>query len=242
MAVGIHKPGQGYWVRVLTACYLGVLFLAAAAWCASQAKLILENIPKSTFEINLSTATGTLSPGQTVTVSALNPADPTTFVAIGTAHVAAYDPANRRLTVDGVVPSTPATTPGGEPTMEWDRAKRIEVAGTAPGAPASFTSTFTGRASGVSAIEPVVLQGIVAGVVIAVGAVLTLMFVAWRPKAVDFLIATDMEMRKVNWSTRKDIVASTWVVIFTCVMLAVGLFIVDYGFKTFFQQIGILVK
>lgn len=241
MAVGIHKPGQGYWVRVLTACYLGVVVLAAAAWCASQARLILENIPKSTYELTLSSSTGALKPGDTVTFSAPNPAAADSFVNLGTARVVEYDDVNRRLKVSGVTPATPAV-PGADASMEWDRARRIEIPATTPGGPAAFSGVFNGRATGVAAIEPVVLQGIIAGVIIAIGAILVLMFVAWKPKTVDFLIATDMEMRKVNWSTRKDIVASTWVVIFTCFMLAVGLFIVDYGFKTFFQQIGILVK
>lgn len=240
MAVGIHKPGQGYWVRVLTACYLGVIFLAAAAWSASQAKLVLENIPKSAFELNVSGNTGTLAPGQTVTLVGPNPTAPDTTVAIGTARVVEFDEVNHRLKVNEVVSA--AGGGGADAPMEWDRARRIEVASAAPGGPPSFASSFNGRATGIAAIEPVVLQGIVAAVIIGVGAILTLMFVAWKPRTVDFLIATDMEMRKVNWSTRKDVVASTWVVIFTSVLLAVGLFVVDFGFKTFFQQIGILVK
>lgn len=32
MALGIYKPGQGYWVRVLSAVGLGALILATAAW------------------------------------------------------------------------------------------------------------------------------------------------------------------------------------------------------------------
>jgi preprotein translocase SecE subunit len=236
MAVGIHKPGQGYWVRVLTACYLGVLVLACAAWTASQARLILENIPKHTFELSVANQAGSVSPGQTVTLFAPVASDPNGFSSVGTARVVEFDAASHRLTLTDAVPAS------GSETMEWERARKIEVPPAAAGAPPVFTSTFNGRAAGVPVIEPVLLQGIIAATVIVLGTVLVLMFVAWNAKTVDFLIATDMEMRKVNWSTRKDVIASTWVVIFTSVLLAVGLFAVDYGFKTFFQVIGILVK
>jgi preprotein translocase SecE subunit len=237
MAVGIHKPGQGYWVRVLTACYLGVIVLAAAAWCASQAKLVLDTVPKSTFEVALASQTGTVAPGQTVGVMRASPANPEAFDQVGTARVASFDEANRRIRL------TDVTTTDASGAMEWDSTSRLQIAPAAAGAPPVFSGSYNGRyVDGVAAIEPVILQGIVGGVVIVVGAFLIFMFAAWKPKSVDFLIATDMEMRKVNWSTRKDVIGSTWVVILTATLLAIGLFVVDYGFKTLFQQIGILVK
>ena len=39
-------------------------------------------------------------------------------------------------------------------------------------------------------------------------------FIARKPsQTVDFMIATEGEMKKVNWSTRREILGSTWVVI-----------------------------
>lgn len=57
---------------------------------------------------------------------------------------------------------------------------------------------------------------------------------------VDFLIATEGEMKKVNWSSRKDVFGATRVVIFTVMALGLILFIVDYLFIQFFEAIGVL--
>ena len=56
----------------------------------------------------------------------------------------------------------------------------------------------------------------------------------------DFLIATEGEMKKVNWSSRKDTIGSTKVVIFLVVSLSIMLFVVDLFFMTFFNYIGVL--
>jgi preprotein translocase SecE subunit len=61
-----------------------------------------------------------------------------------------------------------------------------------------------------------------------------------RPRTVDFLIATDSEMKRVNWSTPREIRGSTYVVIGACFLLAAALFIFDLIFKTVFQSMGIL--
>ncbi|MBC7834538.1 MAG: preprotein translocase subunit SecE [Phycisphaerales bacterium] len=66
--------------------------------------------------------------------------------------------------------------------------------------------------------------------------------IAVRPASVDFLIATDSEVKKVNWSTRKDIKGSTFVVIGATFILAVFLFAIDVVFKSIFQAIDILAK
>ena len=56
----------------------------------------------------------------------------------------------------------------------------------------------------------------------------------------DFLIATEGEMKKVNWTSRKEIIGSTKVVVFVLVTMAVLLFVVDLFFMLFFNAIGIL--
>jgi len=60
------------------------------------------------------------------------------------------------------------------------------------------------------------------------------------PKYADFLIATEGEMKKVSWSTRKEIVTSTKVVIVTVILMAVFLAVVDFFFQIVFQRIGVL--
>jgi preprotein translocase subunit SecE len=60
------------------------------------------------------------------------------------------------------------------------------------------------------------------------------------PKSADFMIATEGEMKKVSWSTKKEIVSSTKVVIVTVLLMAVILAVVDIGFAKLFQTIGVL--
>ena len=59
-------------------------------------------------------------------------------------------------------------------------------------------------------------------------------------KSVDFFISTEGEMRKVNWSTRREVFGMTWVVISVAIVIAAILFVVDILFSTFFQWVGVL--
>ena len=62
-----------------------------------------------------------------------------------------------------------------------------------------------------------------------------------KPKVADFLIATEGEMKKVNWSTRREIMGSTWVVIGLTFFIAVLIFVLDYLiFTPFFRWINVL--
>jgi len=48
-----------------------------------------------------------------------------------------------------------------------------------------------------------------------------------KPKAADFLIATESEMKKVAWSSKAELVGSTIVVIVTVFLLAVFIYFAD---------------
>ncbi|MFQ6049008.1 MAG: preprotein translocase subunit SecE [Phycisphaerae bacterium] len=54
------------------------------------------------------------------------------------------------------------------------------------------------------------------------------------------MIATEGEMKKVSWSTRREVIGSTKVVIAVVIMLAVMLFVVDTVFAVFFNFIDVL--
>jgi preprotein translocase subunit SecE len=56
----------------------------------------------------------------------------------------------------------------------------------------------------------------------------------------DFMIATEGEMKKVSWSTKREIIGSTKVVIMFTVLLAMILFVVDFLFQMLFASIGVL--
>jgi len=61
-----------------------------------------------------------------------------------------------------------------------------------------------------------------------------------KPANVDFLIATDSEMKKVNWTSRKELIGSTKVVIVFMFLIATFLFLVDILFGYLFHVIGVL--
>ena len=79
-------------------------------------------------------------------------------------------------------------------------------------------------------LVPVGLCAIIAGII------------AWimnKPSVADFLIASEGEIKKVSWSTRKELTASTTVVIFVMLTVAILLALVDWAFILFFDKIGL---
>ena len=85
---------------------------------------------------------------------------------------------------------------------------------------------------------PVVRYGVPTLLVVGMG---WLMF--WlvnRPKTADFLIATESEMKKVSWSSKKEIIGSTKVVIVFTFILAAILYSTDVIFAGLFGWLGIM--
>jgi preprotein translocase SecE subunit len=79
---------------------------------------------------------------------------------------------------------------------------------------------------------------------VAGGVLAVFLFFCWRlmnkPTNVDFLIATDSEMKKVNWTTKKELIGSTKVVIIFVVLISLFLFTLDVLFGYFFHLIKVL--
>ena len=66
---------------------------------------------------------------------------------------------------------------------------------------------------------------------------------AWivnRPKAADFLIATEAEMNKVSWTSKDDLYRATTVVLATVLLMTVFLFAVDWLWLFILRNIGVL--
>ncbi|MEM7626003.1 MAG: preprotein translocase subunit SecE [Planctomycetota bacterium] len=80
--------------------------------------------------------------------------------------------------------------------------------------------------------------GIATGVIIAFG--LLIYFLLNKPKIVDFMIAVEAEMKKVNWPTKKEIIGSTWVVICGTLFIAALLFVINIAFGKLFIWAEIL--
>jgi preprotein translocase subunit SecE len=61
-----------------------------------------------------------------------------------------------------------------------------------------------------------------------------------KPANADFLIATDSEMKKVNWTSRRELIGSTKVVVGFMFLIAAVLFVIDLLFQTIFYFIHVL--
>ena len=82
-------------------------------------------------------------------------------------------------------------------------------------------------------------QAGMAAVVIAVFGTL-IFWLLNKPRIADFMIATEVEMKKVNWPSRREIVVATAVVILGTILIALILFAIDIGFGALFIRIGVL--
>jgi preprotein translocase SecE subunit len=225
MAFGIYKPGQGYWVRVLTAAFAGILVLAAAGWLWGQLQRAGQYIPHPTWQVLPSGPAGVMEqPGTEITLLGPQQAPGQPGGSIGTATV--VGPAEG----GGIEVGNVRLNAGADPLM----AQFI----TAEQAPEPIP--LRGAPRPVPMFETIYLQAAGVGLLLLLSSILIYYYVAVRPGSAEFLIATDGEMKKVNWSTRRDVMNSTLVVILWAFLLAGGLFIVDGIFATLFELIGVL--
>ena len=61
-----------------------------------------------------------------------------------------------------------------------------------------------------------------------------------KPGSVDFMIATEGEMKKVNWSSKAELTRSTIAVIGLTVLTAAFCWVVDLVFAGLFRIVGVL--
>ena len=74
-----------------------------------------------------------------------------------------------------------------------------------------------------------------AGLFVALG--LLIFWLVNKSTIADFMIAAESEMKKVSWSSRKEIAVSTFIVIVLVVLLAIFLGVTDLGFQMFFNKL-----
>jgi preprotein translocase subunit SecE len=89
-------------------------------------------------------------------------------------------------------------------------------------------------------IQPIYIQAGAAILILVIAGALGFYLIGVKPRVVEFLIATEGEMKKVNWSTRREILGSTWVVIATTIFIAIIIFIFDVIFRLIFQAAQVL--
>jgi len=102
----------------------------------------------------------------------------------------------------------------------------------------ALSNTLSGYEYPTPDVKTSVQYGVPALILIILGSVIY--WILNRPNVADFMIATEGEMKKVSWSTKKEIIASTKVVIFVVVLMGLLLSGVDLIFMWFFKWINVL--
>ncbi len=74
---------------------------------------------------------------------------------------------------------------------------------------------------------------------ICVGLTLLIFWVVNKPNIADFMIAAEGEIKKVSWSSRREIVASTTIVILVVLCMGFMLVGVDFFFQFLFRVLGV---
>ena len=92
----------------------------------------------------------------------------------------------------------------------------------------------------IGSLQTVYIQAGAAVLFIALLTWLGYHFICRSPKVVEFFIATEGEMKKVNWSTRREILGSTWVVIGLMFVVGVVITLLDLGYTKIFQALNVL--
>jgi len=72
------------------------------------------------------------------------------------------------------------------------------------------------------------------GLFVALG-LLIFWLVGRKVSIVDFMIAAEGEMKKVSWSSRREIAVSTFIVIVVVILVAMLLGVTDLSFQMFFD-------
>lgn len=218
---GVYKSGQGYWTRVCTAIGLSLLLLSACAWLIGQCKSI--DIPVHEWVLVLESTSQ--DPKVGMKLQFLPDATPPAPIATGSVREIGSSAGRKTVTVDSV------TFLGEASSLKT--AKNL----TAEGSP--FTA-HVASVEGIPSFPLIYIEASAGGALFVVGAALIFWFVGRRHRSVDFLIATDAEMKKVNWSSRKTIMDSTWMVVLASVLIALLIYIIDIIFQWLFVLIGVL--
>ncbi|HEX8875967.1 MAG TPA: preprotein translocase subunit SecE [Phycisphaerales bacterium] len=208
----------------MTATLAALLIVFGAAWIWTQLGVVKLPTPQWTMSIREGDFQG--APGKTVELLGKGVRDGE-YIKIGDAAITQWKQATKGhdATLESVVmlekhvPSETVAIRGGD---------------------AAAVGVIEGRPVGIPIFQPVYLQAGGAGLMLVLGAILIFWQVGLKHSTVDFLIATDSEMKKVNWSTRREVTGITQVVIVAFFMIAAVIFVIDYLFSIFFGLIHVI--
>ncbi len=217
---GLFKYGQGYWVRVLTAVFAGLLVLAGALWAGDQLQAVRLPTPTWSMTIDSKAKTAPLAVGDAVQLVDIRGDKPQT---LGTAVVAQVV-SDTQIVVGSVVLDSKSAS-------VLDAGRMVSAGG--------LIADVSG-ARGVPIFDPRYLSLGVGSLIVILGVGLIYWHVGRRPRSVDFLIAVDGEMKRVNWSTRQTIIDSTMVVIGATFLIAAVLFAADWFLQWVYAMSGVV--
>lgn len=227
MAFAIYKPGQGYWTRMLTAIGTGIVVMATVGWLWAE----LDSGP---FAVE-KPYTMTLAP----VPGEVKEADPMSRWGL---RLEAAEVGDGALRIEDLASGSPAIEQG---------FSRDDVVVAVGGQPVADRLALATAISALGTEEHLVVEvtrsesivlyvqaGVAVAVIVIAGVLLWL--IMNRPRAVDFMIATEAEMRKVNWPSKNEIRGSTLVVVCGTIILAVFLWTINLVFGWLFIRINIL--
>lgn len=211
--LSMYKPGQGYWTRMMSAIFFGVLVAGGAIWLSAEIGAM--NVAPAAWRYTVESTEG-LASGDEVELQRSN-------VQVGSGFVRAVDADEKavELTTVALGPDTLATD-----------VQRIALG---DGSVIEVSSLQI-----IPKFEKTYLQGGVAAAVLLIGAIVIFIFCYANKRTSEFLIATEGEMKKVNWSSRREVFGSTWVVIGISVIIATILFVTDIFFRAIAVKIDLI--
>ena len=223
MAFALYKPGQGYWTRMLTAIGAGIVVMATVGWLWYELGNTSFAVHRD-YVMSLGTTEAQVDGDAPLLAWGIGLADENEL------SIESIDSGSRAIQA-GISRNDVVASVNGVAVK--DRAA-LAAALSSLG-PADAVTVKVNRS------ESIVLY-VQAGVAVAV--ILVAGILLWtimnRPSAVDFMIATEAEMRKVNWPSRQEIRGSTIVVVCGTFILAVFLWTINLVFGWLFIGINIL--
>ena len=115
---------------------------------------------------------------------------------------------------------------------------QVVTAGMTPDQQIAVNSANNAASAHSAQVAQYVSLGLTAAVVVALGILFWVLLN--KPRNADFLIATDSEMKKVQWGTRAELISSTRIVIIFLAAIVLLLFLIDLLTGQLFYQMGLI--
>ena len=212
--LSMYKAGQGYWTRMMSAIFFGVIVAGGALWLSGQINAMDFEPVAWRYTVESDTSVAGLQPNDEVELRRSN-------VRIGTALVRSAE--GSTVDLNSVVLGS------------GNIASNVQSIVAEGGQPIPV-----GGLQVVQRFEKTYLQGGMAGLTLLLGAIVIFYLCYSNKRTSEFLIATEGEMKKVNWSSRREVFGSTWVVIGISVIIAAILFCTDLLFRWIAVEINLI--